>query len=60
MKKLLHDRAQRRPYAAAVLSLEVLLPQSCILLGEKSSTMRWAEHVARFRGMRIIIEKPIR
>jgi hypothetical protein len=41
-----------------VLRLEVLFPQSYILLGEKPSKMRWAEHVARFRGIKILIEKP--
>jgi len=45
---------------SAVLSLGVLLPHSFILLGEKSSTMRWRQLAARFRGMRIIIEKPTR
>jgi hypothetical protein len=58
MTKLVHDLAQRERFVAAVLSLGVLLPQTYILLGDKSRTMRWAEHVARFRGIRIIIEKP--
>ena len=57
MTKFLHDLVQRRPFAAAVLSLGVLLPQTYILLCEKSSTLRWAEYVARFREIRIIIEE---
>jgi len=58
--KLLHDPAQRRPFVAAVLNFEVLIPPTYILLDEKSSALRWAEHLARFRGMRITIGKPTR
>jgi hypothetical protein len=61
MTKLLHDIAERRTFVAAGLSNGGLLPQTYILLGEKLSTVRWAEHLARFRGMMIIIiEKPKR
>jgi len=58
--KLLQDLAQRRRFVAAVLSLGVLLPQTYMLLDENSSTLRWAENLARFRGLRIMIEKPTR
>jgi hypothetical protein len=60
MMKLVHDLAQRRPLVAAMLNFGVLLLHPYILLGKKSSTLGWEKHVARIKGMRIIIENPKR